>query len=36
MTQGWESLHYLEKTVVPVFEIEVDRPCRIRSVIRWT
>lgn len=35
LTTGWESRYYLEKTEVPVLEIEVDRPCTLMSDYRW-
>lgn len=35
VVQGWESRYYLQKTPLPVLEIEVSRPGAIRSVIEW-
>lgn len=35
VVQGWESRYYLQKTPLPVLEIEVNRPGAIRSVIEW-
>lgn len=32
---GWESRHYLEKTSLPVLEIEVHESCKIVTEIRW-
>jgi hypothetical protein len=32
---GWESRCYLEKTELPVLEIEVDRPGTVMSEYRW-
>lgn len=36
IVQGWESLHYLEKTPVPVLEIEFLQPGTINTEYRWT
>lgn len=35
MVQGWESLHYLAKSEVPVLELSVDRESTIRTEVRW-
>lgn len=35
LVQGWESRYYLQKTPLPVLEIEVSKPCAIRSIIEW-
>ncbi len=35
LCEGWESRHYLEKTDLPVLEIEVNVPGEIYSVYRW-
>ena len=35
LVEGWESRHYLEKTPVPVLEIEVLQPGTIFSEYRW-
>lgn len=35
LTTGWESRNYLEKTELPVLEIEVDRPGTLISEYRW-
>lgn len=35
LTTGWESRYYLEKTELPVLEIEVDRPGTLISEYRW-
>lgn len=35
MVEGWESRYYLQKTPLPVLEIEVDSPGVLRSVIEW-
>jgi hypothetical protein len=33
---GWESLHYLEKTPVPVLELEISRPGTLTTEYHWT
>ena len=35
IVQGWESRHYLEKTPVPVLEIEVKEPGTLTTEYRW-
>lgn len=35
LTTGWEARYYLEKTELPVLEIEVDRPGTLTSEYRW-
>lgn len=35
LTTGWESRYYLEKTELPVLEIEVDRPGTLMTEYRW-
>ena len=35
IVQGWESRHYLEKTPVPVLEIEVKQPGTLTTEYRW-
>ena len=35
LSNGWESRHYLEKTSLPVLEIEVHESCKIVTEIRW-
>ena len=35
IVQGWESLHYLEKTPVSVLEIEFQRPGNLTTEYRW-
>jgi hypothetical protein len=35
IVQGWESRHYLEKTPVPVLEIEVRQPGTLTTEYRW-
>jgi hypothetical protein len=32
---GWESRHYLEKTPLPVLEIEIHAPGTLTTVYRW-
>jgi len=36
LVEGWESLHYLEKTTVPVLEVEVGRAATLVSEWKWT
>ncbi|MNR08726.1 hypothetical protein D3C85_1248960 [compost metagenome] len=35
LVEGWESRHYLEKTPVPVLEIEVQQPGTLTTDVRW-
>lgn len=35
LAEGWESRHYLEKTAVPVVEIETQTPGRFNSELIW-
>lgn len=35
LVEGWESLHYLEKTAVPVLEIEVRETGTVTTEITW-
>lgn len=35
IVQGWESRHYLEKTPVPVLEIEIQQPGTFTTEYRW-
>jgi hypothetical protein len=35
LVQGWESRHYLEKTPVPVLEVEVQQPCTLTTEVHW-
>lgn len=35
LVEGWESRHYLEKTLVPVLEIEVHQPGTLTTEYRW-
>ena len=32
---GWESRYYLEKTQVPVLEVEIDQPGSFITEYRW-
>ena len=36
LVEGWESRHYLEKTLVPVLEIEIQQAGRITTELQWT
>jgi len=36
LVEGWESRHYLEKTAVPVLEIEVQQAGVLTTDYRWT
>lgn len=36
LVSGWESRHYLEKTPVPVLEIEIGQPGTLMTEIDWT
>lgn len=31
LVQGWQSLHYAERTPIPVWEIEINQPGRLRT-----
>jgi hypothetical protein len=35
LVEGWESLYYLNKKTIPVLEVEVRKPGKIRSEFRW-
>lgn len=35
LVQGWESRHYLEKTPVPVLEVEVQQSCTMTTEVSW-
>jgi hypothetical protein len=35
LVEGWESLHYLDKTSVPVIEIEVQQAGTLTTEYRW-
>lgn len=36
IVQGWESLHYLDKTEVPVLEVELRQPGNLTTHYHWT
>ena len=36
LVQGWESRHYLEKTPVPVLEIEIQQAGTLTTELHWT
>lgn len=36
LVEGWESRHYLDRSLLPVLEIETRKPCRIVSEYRWS
>lgn len=36
LVEGWESRYYLEKTVVPVVEVEINVPGELTSMYRWS
>lgn len=35
LIEGWESRHYLEKTSVPVLEVEIHQPGTLTTEYRW-
>lgn len=35
LTTGWESRYYLQKSEVPVLEVEVGQAARLASIYRW-
>lgn len=35
LVQGWESRYYLQKTQLPVLEVEVDQPGELVTEINW-
>lgn len=35
LVQGWESLHYLEKTSTPVLEVELTQPGTLTTEYHW-
>lgn len=35
MVEGWESRHYLEKTPVPVLEVEIQQPGTLTTHLNW-
>jgi hypothetical protein len=36
LVEGWESRHYLEKTPVPVLEVEIQQPGTLTTQLHWT
>jgi hypothetical protein len=36
LVEGWESRHYLEKTPLPVLEIEVHQAGKLQTQLHWT
>jgi hypothetical protein len=35
LIEGWESRYYLQKTSVPVLEVEIDQPAKLVSTFEW-
>lgn len=35
LVEGWESRYYLQKTPLPVLEVEVDQPGDLNTTIQW-
>jgi len=35
LVEGFESRHYMEKTSLPVLEVEVRQPCNVITCFRW-
>src|SRR5690606_17517363 len=35
LIEGWESRYYLQRTSVPVLEVEIHEPATITSQYRW-
>src|SRR5690606_31682081 len=35
LVEGWESRYYLQKTPLPVLEIEIDQPGELITTIEW-
>ena len=35
LTEGWESRYYLQKTPVPVLEVEIDQPGILVTDFSW-
>lgn len=35
LVEGWESRHYLEKTSLPVLEIEIQEPGTLKTSVHW-
>ena len=36
LVEGWESRHYLEKTPVPVLEVEIQQAGTLTTQLHWT
>ena len=36
LVEGWESRHYLEKTPLPVLEVEIQQPGTLTTQLHWT
>jgi hypothetical protein len=36
LVEGWESRHYLEKTTVPVLEVEIQQAGTLTTQLHWT
>jgi hypothetical protein len=36
LIEGWESRYYLQKTPLPVLEVEIDQPTKLISTFEWT
>jgi hypothetical protein len=36
LVEGWESRHYLEKTSIPVLEIEIQQSGKLITEVNWT
>ena len=35
VTEGWQSLHYLEKSSVPVLEVEIGSAGQLMTEVTW-
>lgn len=35
LVEGWESLHYLQKSLIPVIEVESRERCTFKTTITW-
>lgn len=36
LVEGWESRHYLEKTLLPVLEVEIQQAGTLITKLNWT
>jgi hypothetical protein len=36
LVEGWESRHYLEKTPLPVLEVEIQQAGTLTTQLHWT